>query len=279
MMRVCSSLMLVALERVQRFPATNRCPAKSPSITSFDRSLFMATSSTSFGGSSVNNLPAEVLSLIFAIVVDSSKDNTYRLRRGRKFLPSCALLTHVCRYWREVALNCSALWTRINFMSVKCAQEMLTRAKDAPLKVFATLEDHWQQPTVPIKAIHVALQQLSRIKELEITHNGKDLNALVQTMASPAPLLERMSLQATTSGRGLEYLTESAFAGIAPRLRFLSLTQCSLAKWDLPIFRNLVDFEVYDVSTSRRPDIAGYLGTCSCLHRRAVPLLKTHPNS
>lgn len=239
----------------------------------------MATSSASFGDSLVNNLPAEVLSLIFVIVVDSSTDVPYRLRPGRKVLPSCVLLTHVCRYWREVALNCSALWTKIDFMSVKCAQEMLTRAKYAPLKVFATVEDHWQQPTVPIKAIHAALQQLPRIKELELTHNGKDLNALVRTMSSPAPLLERMSLRATTSGRGLEYLTESTFAGIAPRLRFLSLTQCSLARWDLPIFRNLVDFEVYDVSTSRRPNIAGYLGTCSCLHPRAAPLLKIHPNS
>lgn len=227
----------------------------------------MATSSASLGGAPINALPAEVLSLIFVNIVDSNDDSSsaYRLclEGNSKDLPSCVILTHVCRYWREVALNISALWTNLNLLSLKCTQEMLARSKEAPLKVFAVLEDYWHQPTIRVKTIHAALQHLSRIRELDLTHNGKDLHALVQTLSSPAPLLERMSLQSTTPGRTWEYLTESTFNGIAPRLRYVSLARCCLAKWDLTIFQHLVDFELHNMSPSMRPDIAGYLGTYS----------------
>lgn len=229
----------------------------------------MATSSASLGDSPINALPAEALSLIFAVVVDSEEGTE---------LPPCVTLTHVCQYWREVALNCSMLWAKLDFSSVKCVQEMLVRSKEAPLKISATLEDPWRQPTVPINAIHIALQHLPRIKEIELAHNAHGLNGLIQTMSSPAPLLERLSLRAT-SGRASdsEYLTDSTFAGVAPRLRFLGLTQCSLLKWDLPIFQNLIEFELYDVSSTRKPDIAGYLGAYRFSNSGAVILPANDP--
>ncbi|KAI0056497.1 hypothetical protein BV25DRAFT_1813901, partial [Artomyces pyxidatus] len=54
-------------------------------------------------------------------------------RHGRGWIP---LTTHICHYWRQIALNHSALWTDISFdLGMKWADTMIARAKAAPLSI------------------------------------------------------------------------------------------------------------------------------------------------
>jgi len=43
-------------------------------------------------------------------------------------------VTHVCGFWRQVALDCRNLWTHSRFdLGLEWTTEMLRRARDAPL--------------------------------------------------------------------------------------------------------------------------------------------------
>lgn len=221
----------------------------------------ITTSSASLVGSPISKLPPSALILIFTAAVDSCEEKpSDRFRIERQGLPPCFTLTHVCQQWKEVALNCSTLWTRIEFCSPECSREMLARSKGAPLRIVAVMDNYWQRRTTSSEGVHAALQHISRIQELSLTHKSQDLTNLFQTMTSPARALECLSLRDSKSGLALEGLTASTFAGVAPKLRSLLLSQYFLANWDVPILHNVVHFSLYDLKLHRRPDIMGYLG-------------------
>lgn len=228
----------------------------------------MDTRSESLVGSPISKLPPEGLIMIFTIVVDSREEQpSDQFRKHRQGPPPCFTLTHVCHHWKEVMLSCSTLWTRIEFCSHECSREMLARSRGAPLKIVAIMDSFWPQyrPNVSSAGVRAALQHISRIQKLDLTHKGQDLSNLLQTMTSPAPVLEHLSLRDSMSGLPLEGLTASTFAGTTPRLRSLLLSQCYLADWDVPILRNIVDFSLYDLELHIRPDIVGYLGASDSL--------------
>ncbi|KAI0280965.1 hypothetical protein BC826DRAFT_874013, partial [Russula brevipes] len=79
----------------------------------------------------VSVLPPEVLARIFHLVAfaDSSGAETGSLR--------WIGVTHVCRHWRQVALDDSSLWARISSSRVRptWVSEVLARARDAPLAI------------------------------------------------------------------------------------------------------------------------------------------------
>lgn len=227
----------------------------------------MATSSTtSLVGSPISKLPPEILIQIFVVVVvGRGQKSSDRFRSGQRGLPPSFLLTHVCQHWKEVVLNCPMLWTRIEFPSSRCSAEMLARSRGAPLKFAAAMDGLWPQRyrATSSKDVQVALQHVSHIQELDLTHKSQDLTNLLRTMTSPAPVLESLSLRVSKPGPALEGLTESTFAGVAPKLRSLLLARCNFANWDVPILKNIVNFSFYDVT--RRSDIVSYLGVSKFL--------------
>lgn len=60
-------------------------------------------------------------------------------------------ITHVCRQWRETALNHPHLRSHISFTSLMpaCIAELFTRAKAAPLHLEANATD-WSEPQIDI---------------------------------------------------------------------------------------------------------------------------------
>lgn len=221
----------------------------------------MATSSASLVVSPISKLPPEILIQIFIVVADGrGQKSSDRFRSGQRGLPPSFLLTHVCLHWKEVVLNCPALWTKIEFPSSRCSAEMIARSRGAPLKFAAAMDGLWAQRyrTTSSKDVQAALQHVSHIQELDLTHKSQDLSNLLRTMTSPAPVLESLSLRVSKSGLALEGLTGSTFAGVAPKLRSLLLARCNFANWDVPLLKNIVHFRFYDVT--RRSDIVSYLG-------------------
>ncbi|KAJ7794139.1 hypothetical protein B0H14DRAFT_2923868 [Mycena olivaceomarginata] len=60
------------------------------------------------------------------------------------FLPFQVLVSHVCRHWREVALNTHTLWTTIRFighLNVEKATAWIERAETLPLDIFIDATD------------------------------------------------------------------------------------------------------------------------------------------
>src|ERR1700721_1096331 len=80
-------------------------------------------------------LPPELLSMIF---IACAAPPSGPLNPSHWFLSSnmqWIAVTHVCRYWRSVALRCADLWRRLFFFNPKVTKKMIRRSKGANLEV------------------------------------------------------------------------------------------------------------------------------------------------
>ncbi|KAI0277169.1 hypothetical protein BGY98DRAFT_901925, partial [Russula aff. rugulosa BPL654] len=79
----------------------------------------------------ISGLPPEILARVFHVLVH--EEPPFSRRRNLGWIR----VTHVCRHWRQVALDDSSLWARISGTqaNTKWISEMLARAKNAPLDV------------------------------------------------------------------------------------------------------------------------------------------------
>ncbi|KAF5361980.1 hypothetical protein D9756_002346 [Leucocoprinus leucothites] len=78
--------------------------------------------------------PSEVFAAIVMLLRDAchapnSQNRNHWLR-----------VTHVCRHWREIALACLTLWSRLSFATEELADMMLQRSRMAPLTVKASIK-------------------------------------------------------------------------------------------------------------------------------------------
>ncbi|KAJ3526657.1 hypothetical protein NMY22_g10077 [Coprinellus aureogranulatus] len=82
-------------------------------------------------------LPAEILSHIFLVQENIYTAKDCRYPRADWKHRTWTQVTHVCRYWRAVALGCCSLWTNLHFGTYPTPQleQMFALSKDAPLKI------------------------------------------------------------------------------------------------------------------------------------------------
>ncbi|KAF9054176.1 hypothetical protein BJ165DRAFT_690007 [Panaeolus papilionaceus] len=90
-------------------------------------------------------LPPEIWSRIFCQVVSDSWDSK---ELGHRKPPWVGRVTHVCQYWRNIALNDPQLWSRISSFSSKWADIQLERSKTAPLHFRISSMSDTQRPTI-----------------------------------------------------------------------------------------------------------------------------------
>ena len=132
-------------------------------------------------------------------------------------------VTHVCRHWRQVALDHASLWARISGfpVSTRWITEQLSRAKSSPLVI--ELLGNPTLETISLFPSHLPHTRELRLRGLNMIHfNGiKDLCAL------EAPELEHfeLSVSVTKPLTSQDFVGASLFHGKAPKLRTLSLCQ------------------------------------------------------
>ncbi|KAH9173443.1 hypothetical protein EDB89DRAFT_730392 [Lactarius sanguifluus] len=185
--------------------------------------------------SPVSRLLSDILVLIFAFLVEADPTTS---SAGEGFGPPQVRLgwitvTHVCSFWRQVALDHRTLWTHHRFdLSLEWTAEMLRRAGDAPLEL--TLSEQFV-PFPPSKgdAPTVISQLLHRVSALTIEERAVTLPVL-DSLTSPAPLLDTLSI---TSSQ-LALLPQSLISANAPKLRDLYLRNV-LPAWTTAIFTGL----------------------------------------
>ncbi|KAH9941481.1 hypothetical protein B0H21DRAFT_546047 [Amylocystis lapponica] len=198
--------------------------------------------------SAVNELPNELLGLVFAHVPSTSfpRHSDGLFTRDHydpvwtfAFAQVCELIpvTHVCRRWREVALGQSTLWNSIDAATSRGTGDaqgvLLKRSKSAPLNVYVR--------DVEGRALQALFRSDGhRIRELGVC-DIVDQPKVFSYLDFPAPQLERLMVRAT-EWAGLEVTpsTPILFQGDAPRLRSLTLGSGCLSWLPGNHFGNLV---------------------------------------
>ncbi|KAI0289294.1 hypothetical protein BC826DRAFT_1177413 [Russula brevipes] len=163
----------------------------------------------------VSVLPAEVLARIFHLVAlaESSRPRMGSLR--------WISVTHVCRHWRQVALDDSSLWARISGRSAKTIwiSETLARARNAPLAINLFAAPNAE--TMSMFTAHFAHTHEFRLRGLVAPHNDDNIREICSL---EAPALEHFELDADNDSP-VTFFRAPLFNGMAPKLRTFSLSQ------------------------------------------------------
>ena len=179
----------------------------------------------------ISILPEEVLSRIFRFI--AFEELPYSL--------GCVHLrvTHVCRRWRQVALDDSTLWTP--FLDLPRNKDWITkrlsRARNAPLVL--ELDKSMGKDTLSLFTPHI-----SHTRELFLRNLSFHPEIVQEISIQKAPILECLELEALDSLQmDNEHVGHLFFKGTLPNLRILRISQ-SVFPWSLFPRGQLTQLEV-----------------------------------
>jgi hypothetical protein len=204
----------------------------------------------------ISDIPSEVLAIVFGhLAADRPEDAPDQYARTHS--RANFTFSHVCGYWRAVALAEPRLWARVHVLSPApdCLPTMIARSRDVPLVVGIPLP-----PYVPYvcgsqgRGSHSIMRaQASFERTLNLLHQVADLDITVRAWmlactivyreeAPYAPLLKRLRVDGMDNAY-LPPLPQSLLAGGAPLLVHVELSRTS-AQWAwsavrLPCLRTL----------------------------------------
>ncbi|KAG2042877.1 hypothetical protein BDR03DRAFT_1087911 [Suillus americanus] len=200
----------------------------------------------------ISCLPPDILVTIFRHFESFENHTSTSRHRGA---PICLILTHVCKQWRQLALDCPNLWTSINCVSPRWIGVMLERSKDAHL--VAT----YHAPVSLRGCLEPVLSHLPRIKVLRICSVSPDVDRIVELLSSQ-PALSLQIFEFTVIGtihHSLMPISDTIFQGQVPLLQSVELVLCSLS-WTWSIFTGLRSLSVRG-TTGALPTPAQLLST------------------
>ena len=193
----------------------------------------------------ISRLPPETLGTIFTLLSASAwNERPVNLEWIR--------VAHVCRRWRDAALNHPRFWSYINFTKLTSAgmAEILARAKMAPLHLEADVS-RWMPAKT--RAFEGQLEtHISHTRHLSIS--GYLENPLARLSLS-APILESLSLSHIYLGFPIP---DNLFNRTAPNLTSLELEKCDIS-WKSPLLKGLRNLRILDISTKASPKLEVWL--------------------
>lgn len=123
--------------------------------------------------SPINTLPPEILSNIFLFLMLTTsfvRDSFDSHGRAHQWL-RC---THVCRHWRQVALQSPILWSFItlgaDYPSLEAIRTFVSRSVQAPLHIFVRQTDRPGDPPLSSERFDVIWNEVHRIEEFESSY-------------------------------------------------------------------------------------------------------------
>ncbi|KAF8256641.1 hypothetical protein EI94DRAFT_1821399 [Lactarius quietus] len=206
--------------------------------------------------STISSLPTEAIADLFQ---SCRLPGTPPPRRSPDHCLTWLRAAHVSHQWREIALNHPLFWSHVDFtnLSLAGANEILTRAKEAPLHLElriplgALAEDRFFAFEKEIQT------RVSQICHLSINDGSFHIQRIVDRLSSPAPILEYLSLSEPPRYMPSSPISvpDTLFSGTTPRLSSLRLRNCDIS-WKSPLLRGLT---CLDVCTKSRPSFADWL--------------------
>src|SRR5258708_4745268 len=202
----------------------------------------------------VSRLPHILLTDIFILLHKSLLSNPTLAFRS----PTCLHITHVCRAWRDSALQCPLLWTDILFSPPDWTPIMLERARTAPLKVEIQLDRPNLADDGFVYSVRLALSHIHHIRYLCILLSDRfcDLDDLLSPLFTGSPdILEE--LMVSSHSLILNYIYPSMEN--APCLRRLILYSCHINWQRLSSVVNLTYLVLHYIPTVCRPSVEDIL--------------------
>lgn len=162
-------------------------------------------------GPRINRLPWEVLCAVFAHLAPGELID----------------VTHVCRYWRAVALDDANLWSDIATSNLDYCRAMVDRSKAVGLHVNLQPHRNLRSPSASSFAtleydeslVSILSEAFDRVRALHISRYVHP-SSLERMLAAPAPALMRFSMQSLPMT--ISHSNE-LFSGVAPSLRHVSI--------------------------------------------------------
>ena len=197
----------------------------------------------------ISSLPPEILAAIFSSLSPSANKGAFRLK--------WIYFSHVCRQWRETALNYPHLWSHINSSKLAPAAipKMLARAKMAPLHLEVNFTE-WRRKQ--IDAFERQLEErISHTRHLKVSG---PLQTVLKRLVSSAPTLEFLSLshKSRQSASSLDVIPVNLFNDITPSLTSLEVDGCDIS-WKLPLLKGLKTLKIGLINPPARPKLEDWL--------------------
>jgi hypothetical protein len=178
----------------------------------------------------------DTLSYIFTIVLDLSLVD-WDPCANRKTYPESLYMSHVCKYWREIALSRPYLWTKRIPAHPQGLRAFVDRSRKLPISLGyeAASTLMWlsrQEPSL--------LSNLGRASTLYLglSRDFQMLQSVATMFATTPPTLEALTLM-------YDYVSTPKTAILLPasmdmsRLRVLHLQSCCGLQWDHAILQNM----------------------------------------
>lgn len=220
----------------------------------------------------VSRLPHILLTDIFILVHQSDRtDNLFSLSLLPPPLP-CLQISHVCRAWRDSALQCPLLWTDILFRPPEWTPIMLERSRTAPLRVGILVKHQNLADDGFVSSVRLALSHIHHIRYLCIIllDRFRDLGDLLSPLSTGSPdILKELILSSSSTFPNYIYPSMEN----APRLRHLRLDTCHINWQRFSSVGNLTSLVLQDIPFASRPsveDILSVLQTMTKLEKLSL---------
>ncbi|EED81874.1 predicted protein [Postia placenta Mad-698-R] len=190
-------------------------------------------------------VPDDVLHTIFHFVAEYSYSRIAYVPIGRERGPrdGICVVSHVCGYWRRLALNDPQLWGYIVLnpdSSLAFLQTYLERSKDAPLRIRleGTRPTFNRNIEIDLRARLLA-DHVHRIVEFRaVEFRPTEMNTILKWFKGAAPRLRCLMLEADS-----QLLQPAVFSGNLPALRDIYVKGVSMP-WQP--YQDLTDLQLND---------------------------------
>ena len=193
-------------------------------------------------------LPTELLAEIFLHVVTDCYENEKRSLVSHYYAsrtPSWLPLMRVCHSWREVAFSTPRMWGYIIFHHQRAVDLFLTRSKQAPLSIAASLDAVGSSTKTLLEGICTSDSQ--RLAELHLIGAASALRDIYQKIG-PSAGLKTLVLLCGPNAFGWttdhEVFPHTLTQQQLPAIRTLELSKLKVG-WDNPIFCRTLTNLVY----------------------------------
>ena len=201
----------------------------------------------------ISRLPPETLTAIFSFLPPSAW-----VTKVRNLARIC--VTHVCRQWRETALNYPRLWSDFNLTKLTPAvmAEILARAQTMPLNLEANVIK-WSvaQSDAFVRQLKA---HIPHIRHLNISGSLRAVQPVLDRLASSAPILESLSLSHKFGQYPLPevVIPINLFNCTAPKLTRIELDSCDIS-WKSPFLRGLRSLKILKPYNGARHKLEDWL--------------------
>jgi hypothetical protein len=209
---------------------------------------------------SISRLTPETLAAIFFFLSlstwnDETNEAAWHNKTGNM---TWLCVAHVCRLWRETALNHPRIWSHINLTKLTPVgmAQIISRARTLPLYLKADVSK-WSAEQIAAFAKQLETH-ISHTRHLSIS--GEHLPTLLEQLVSPAPILKFLSLsqKSPLSSSPQAIIPNNLFNRTTPSLTNLELEGCDII-WMSPFLKGLRSLQMIKLSIDARPKLEDWL--------------------